>query len=55
MTNDEFMDYWWNKGHERTVFVKELYLGVPELALIVSFPPDRVAAAQLSLLADKPF
>ena len=55
MTNEEFMDLWCNKDQERTVIITDLYQGVSDLALIVSFPPDRVAIAQIELLDDKPF
>ena len=55
MTEDKFMELWCDREQEKTVIVTDLFPEAPGLALVVCFPPDRVAIAQLSLFDDKPF
>ena len=55
MTDDDFLELWKDRNQERTVIVTDLFPEAPGLALVVCFPPDRVAIAQISLFDDKPF
>ena len=55
MTENDFMDKWCDRNQERTVIVTDLFPDVEGLAIIVSFPPDRVAVGSIELYDDKPF